>query len=215
MEQLPLDLIEPQAPSLDNFVVGENAELIAALWKTLQGKGPQFVFLWGPEGSGKSHLLRALTPTQRGVVPQYDVAQKLYTVDNVHSLTDDELESFFGLMNYVRSDPASRLVSAAAMPVSEMTGMRDDIKSRLAWGLTFAVQPLSSEDCQTEFMRLAADRGIEMTEDVADWVRVYCPRDIRSLKHFLDRLDRYALERKRRVTRRLLFELVQQNLEMG
>lgn len=71
-EQLLLNLVEPEAPTLDNFRVGSNAELLAALRDCKKGLGPQFIYIWGPPGSGRSHLLRAITPTQRMRVPEYD-----------------------------------------------------------------------------------------------------------------------------------------------
>ena len=61
--QLALDLVQPLRPSLDNFVVGRNAEAVAALRALVDGGGERFVLLWGAEGSGRSHLLRAVAAT--------------------------------------------------------------------------------------------------------------------------------------------------------
>ena len=69
-QQLALDLIEAEAPTLENFVVGDNAELIESLRRCRAGAGPQFVYIWGPPGSGRTHLLRSLTPSQRWRVPE-------------------------------------------------------------------------------------------------------------------------------------------------
>ena len=59
-QQLALDLIQPLRPSLDNFVVGRNAEVIAALRNLAAGGSERFVYLWGGEGSGRTHLLQAI-----------------------------------------------------------------------------------------------------------------------------------------------------------
>ena len=45
----------PLTPSLDNFVVGRNAEALAALRAVAAGQGEPFVYLWGEAGSGRSH----------------------------------------------------------------------------------------------------------------------------------------------------------------
>src|SRR5713101_3818245 len=57
MQQLLLELAPPPPPTLDNFSPGENGAALKALREALED-GERFVFLWGPGGSGKTHLLR-------------------------------------------------------------------------------------------------------------------------------------------------------------
>src|SRR3989304_920750 len=66
MKQLVLDIALPAAPTLDNFVPGRNAELVAALYALANGAGKErFIYLWGADGSGRSHLLRAVVDAAR------------------------------------------------------------------------------------------------------------------------------------------------------
>ena len=58
MQQLLLELAPPPPPTLDNFSPGKNGAALKALREALED-GERFVFLWGPGGSGKTHLLRA------------------------------------------------------------------------------------------------------------------------------------------------------------
>ena len=61
MKQLVLDIALPAAPTLDNFVTGRNAELVVALYALANGaSNERFIYLWGADGSGRSHLLRAV-----------------------------------------------------------------------------------------------------------------------------------------------------------
>jgi len=57
--QLLLDLKLEQLPTLDNFVAGDNTELIERLQGLADGRSFDAIYLWGPPGSGKSHLLAA------------------------------------------------------------------------------------------------------------------------------------------------------------
>jgi len=58
--QLLLDLALPAPPTLDNFEPGGNAEVLAALRAWLDATSPEScVYVWGPPGAGKTHLLRA------------------------------------------------------------------------------------------------------------------------------------------------------------
>ena len=60
MTQLLLDLQPSQPPSLDNFIAGENRELVARLRALAQPGCFDALYLWGPKGSGKTHLLAAV-----------------------------------------------------------------------------------------------------------------------------------------------------------
>lgn len=60
MKQLLLDIQPPAPPTLSNFIVGQNAEAIASIKALTEGKATSnFIYLWGPLGSGKSHLIAA------------------------------------------------------------------------------------------------------------------------------------------------------------
>ena len=58
MQQLALELGPPPPPTFDSFFPARNAAAFAALRAALEA-GEQYVYLWGPRGSGKTHLLRA------------------------------------------------------------------------------------------------------------------------------------------------------------
>src|SRR5690606_19553035 len=55
-QQLILDLLTAPAPTFENFVVGRNAEAMHALQHCEAGHA---IYLWGPPGVGRTHLLRA------------------------------------------------------------------------------------------------------------------------------------------------------------
>jgi len=64
MKQLLLKLDNERAQTLDSFVVGCHAEMIALLRRFAQRQpgsfGERTAYLWGGNGAGKTHLLRAL-----------------------------------------------------------------------------------------------------------------------------------------------------------
>lgn len=202
-EQLLLNLLEPEAPTLDNFRAGGNAELLSALRECRKRRGPQFIYIWGPSGSGRSHLLRAITPTQRMRVPEFDDHTLFYTVDNVEKLDDEDFERLFFLMNDVRAHPAARIVCAGTIRPAELN-IREDVKTRLMWGLTYRLQYLSADEAGVEFLRLARERGIEFDETQRRWIEARCPRDMRGLRKFLDAVDERAVREQRRITTALL-----------
>ena len=70
-QQMLLDLKPEQAPTLENFVVGTNGELLQRLRDLCDSHSFEALYLWGAAGSGKSHLLAA---TAAAAAPNRPVA---------------------------------------------------------------------------------------------------------------------------------------------
>ena len=58
MKQIPLAIGPEPSQTFENFLPGANAATLAHLLALAPGAPP--VYLWGPDGSGKTHLLHAL-----------------------------------------------------------------------------------------------------------------------------------------------------------
>ena len=58
LKQIPLAIGPEAARTFENFLPGPNAAALAHLQRLAPGAPP--VYLWGPPGSGKSHLLHAV-----------------------------------------------------------------------------------------------------------------------------------------------------------
>jgi DnaA family protein len=73
-QQMLLDLKPEQPPTLENFVIGANAELVERL-RGLGGTGNfEALYLWGDQGCGKSHLLAATAASAQGRRPVVHLA---------------------------------------------------------------------------------------------------------------------------------------------
>jgi len=204
--QLTLDLIRPLTPSLDNFVVGRNAEALAALRAVALGQGDGFVYLWGESGSGRSHLLTALAGTRSAsisaageAIPDFADPQGLYLVDDVDARDAPLQQRVFVLMNEVRAHPGAALVTTGRVAPAQLA-LRDDVRTRLAWGLVYQVHALSDEEKARALEEHARSRGLALSPDVIAYLLNHMPRDMRTLVAILDALDGYALAAKRAIT---------------
>jgi DnaA family protein len=193
--QLTLDLIRPLTPSFDNFVVGRNAEALAALRALARAQGEPFVYLWGEAGSGRSHLLAALASARPGLlaaegepVPAFGDATGLYLVDDVERRDDADQQRLFVLMNEIRAHPGAALVAAGNAPPTQLA-LRDDVRTRLAWGLVYQVHALSDDE-----------KGRALEAHASAYLLNHMPRDMRTLVAILDALDGYALAAGRAIT---------------
>lgn len=191
MKQLALGISPPPQPTLGNFVPGANAELLARLREFQSGRFPDFIlYLWGEAGSGKTHLLRACG----GPV----------VVDDVERLDEPSQIDLFNAINEARQSGGRVLVAGNAPPAQ--LPLREDLKSRLAWGLVYQVKPLTDEERSDFLRREAGRRGLHLGDDVIAYLLSRVRRDLPSLTSILDRLDRASLEQKRAITLPLVRE---------
>lgn len=205
-QQLALDLVQPLRPSLDNFVVGRNAEVIAAL-RTLAAGGPErFVYLWGGDGSGRTHLLQAVaaSASSRWIDGassplEFDPAVRLYLADDVDRYDPMRQQQLFVLQNEVRASRTSALVASGSAPPAQLV-LREDVRTRLAWGLVYQLHGLTDAEKEDALRAHAASRGIDLSAEVLGYLLTHMPRDLSTQVAILDALDAYALAAKRAIT---------------
>ena len=199
MKQLLLDIKPPAPPTLHNFVVGRNAETLASLQAVINGIAQsRFIYLWGEKGCGKSHLLSACK------------AMGMRVADDVHLLDNDAQIALFNEYNQLK-ESSSFLITAGLHAPTQM-GLRDDLATRLAWGLVYQLHPLNDDEKALALKQHAAERGIVLPSEVVDYCLRYLRRDLPTLMATLDALDEWSLVTKKPVTVPMLKKLLQLDL---
>ena len=193
--QLALPISPPPEPTLDNFVPGANVELLARLRALAAGERSESVlYLWGEPGSGRSHLLAA--SARSGVV----------IADDVERLDDAAQVALFNAVNAARESGGTVLAAGNAPPAQ--LPLREDLKSRLAWGLVYQVKPLSDAEKALTLHAEAQRRGLKLSDEVVWYLLTHVQRDLRTLTALLEHIDRASLEQRRAVTLPLVRELL-------
>lgn len=211
-QQLVFDLQRELVPSLENFVVGANQQLHSALRACARGACAESIYLWGPPGCGKTHLLRAfgaageaLYTDCRDAVPLAHGVMRL-AVDNIEEADAGRQQALFSAYNLTREAGGAFVASGSAPPAQLQ--LRDDLRSRLGWGLVFQMHPLSEDDQRAALHAHASSRGYSIRPEVVDFMLKRWPRDLKSLVKVLDALDRYSMEQKRAISLDLVRELL-------
>jgi DnaA-homolog protein len=222
MKQLLLDIKPPALPTLENFLPGRNIELLQMLEKIVSGQEQErFVYLWGGLGCGKSHLLHAVVDSyaQNNLKAAYfscrsqpefllDNDIDCVAIDDVSHLDASAQIRLFNLYNQLRDEGhAFFLVSGPA--ASAQLSMRQDLVTRLGWGLVYQVHELTEEEKVRAMKSHAATCGFDLSQEICHYLLRHGRRDLPSLMTTLDALDRYSLANKRRITIPLLRELLQ------
>ena len=224
MEQLVFELAPPEAPTLANFLPGRNSELVAALHGFATGRTADTGFLiWGAAGGGKSHLLSAAGALAReqGIATQIFAEPKmiddhgaaesvLVIVDRIDESDAAAAGRIFTLYNTLM-ERGRRLLTASRLPLASLP-LREDLRTRLGWGLVYEALPLADDEKPAALEAYARQRGFRLSADVIDYLLRHGRRDMPSLLATLAALDRASLATKRPVTVPLLKEWLQREL---
>jgi DnaA family protein len=224
MSQLLLDIVPDSQPTLENFVAGRNLELLSALRHALAGGSERCFYVWGETGSGKTHLLQACVrlalDAQRsaiyahGSVPQ---CAAVVAVDDVEQLVASAQDGdavqieLFNLYNQMRDSGGMLLLSGKQSPLH--LKLRDDLRTRLGWGLVYQLHVLSDEEKAQALVQHAHSRGFMMPPEVTQYLLRHGRRDLPSLMAVLDALDTHSLRLHRAPSVPLLKEVLQQELK--
>jgi DnaA family protein len=126
---------------------------------------------------------------------------RVLCVDDVDAVAGDLAweRALFRLFNEA-SDLLTRVVFSAAVPPRQARWSLEDWRSRAAACVVYHVRELD-EMGRVEALRLrAAQRGLELPYDTAEYLLKRVPRDLRSLLEILDELDEASLVTQRRLT---------------
>jgi DnaA family protein len=216
--QLPLALRWPRRQRFEHFHAGANAAALAAVQALARVQGAPWVYLNGPGGSGKSHLLMAAcqaanelgrsvqylplaTLSDKAVALRGVAGSALLALDDLGVIAGDrEAEhALFDLYNRAKAEGASLLFAAEASPAQLGLGL-PDLRSRLGACTQFPLRPLDDIERREVLKSQAALRGIELDDTVLDWLFARYARDLGALLDLLDKLDQASLAAQRRIT---------------
>jgi DnaA family protein len=216
--QLPLALRWPRRQRFEHFHAGTNAAALAAVEALAHQPGAPWVYLGGPTGSGKSHLLIAAcrAAAAAGRTVQYlplgrlgDHAAAIRGVAGSELLALDDLQAIagdrdaehalFDLYNRARAEGTALLFAANVAAVQLDLGL-PDLRSRLGACTHYTLKPLDDTERRHVLKSQAASRGIQLDDAVLDWLFSHYARDLGALLDLLDKLDQASLAAQRRIT---------------
>jgi DnaA regulatory inactivator Hda len=223
LAQLPLALTLADHASFATFVAGSNATALEHVRSLAHGRADS-VWLWGADGSGKTHLLQATCreATAAGRRAMYvalpadspEILSDLervdvLAVDDVHAVAGDLAweRALFVILNAFLSRSGALLLAATA-PASQCGFRLADLTSRGAGAVTYRLAQLDDAERAMALRIHAAARGLTLDAAAADFLLTRVARDMTALTSWLARLDRASLSAQRKLTIPFIRELM-------
>lgn len=178
-----------------------------------EGSYTEPLYLWGPAGCGKSLMLIVLSACLArahlidGKRPDWPDRPSPLLIDDADQLSSENQLVAFDRYN---RNKAEKLVWVATGPQapSGLTDLRDDLRTRLGWGLIYQIHPLNDDEKRHALLKRAEQLGFELDPTIADYLLTRYSRDLRQLLSVVEALDRFSLEQHRRVSLPLLKALL-------
>ena len=214
--QLGLPVQLRDEATLDNFCF---AARLLPLRQLLQAPGGELsLYVHGPSGSGRSHLLQAACQSRPSGASLYlPLAQlsamsptsvlegietlSLVCLDDLQAVAGDRdwEQALFVLVNRARETGCLLVVSADTAP-AQLGIQLPDLASRLAWSTVFQLRHASDEEKQEILQYRAARRGMQLEDDAARFILARAPRGMSDLMAVLETLDRDSIAMQRSLT---------------
>jgi DnaA family protein len=217
LKQIALGLSLPGPVTFEDFWAGPNRETLHHVERFARGGAMPVLYLWGPGGSGKTHLLHAVCNRaeagRAGYVPLMDVVGHgpdiLDGLDALECLCIDDVQRACGRADWERAlfntfnrfrERDRRLLLSATVPPAALPCVREDLASRLRSGLVCPLRTPPAEDLAnlTEF--LCERRGMPAGPEVIEFMLRRIPRDVAAIVAMVERLDSASLQAQRRLT---------------
>ena len=205
-QQLSLNLPYRTVYGRENFWVAPcNSEAVAWIDKYPDWPVPA-VFIYGPQGSGKTHLVHLFTDEvidakilTSDFRPPF---QKKIAVENVDKLASEE--ALLHLFNYIKELGGHLLLTARTMPRFSLP----DLQSRMALIPKIEIAMPDEEAIQMVAKKAFEDRHILVEENVLNYLSTHLTRSFPLVQYAIEKADQKSLSEGRKITIPILKQVI-------
>jgi len=203
-------------------------ELVITELRNIFIKNGSWIYISGNTGTGISHLLQAAfnMALQNNINSTYLNVNEI--LDSLTVLSSKDLSNYFDglechdfvciddidkisnnphleeqvfyLLERIKNNSKTNLLIGAHVNASQIKCNLKDLHSRLKWALGLNLKEIP-DDQNLNFLKFKTSRlGLEITDDVANYLLRRCGRGVLELSKVVDTIDSYSLKKGRAVT---------------
>ncbi len=210
--------------SFENFVVGpSNRFAYSAANAVVNNPGQVYnpLFIYGPAGVGKTHLLYAIANGIRKENPKANVVYikgdqftneliaaigsgknlefrnkyreaDLFLIDDIQFIAGKESTQEEFFHTFNKLyEEHKQIVMTSDRKPSDMLTLEDRLKTRFEWGLTADVQPPDYETRMAIIKNKAVSLGLELPDDVCNYIAVNVTTNVRQIEGTVKKIMAY------------------------
>lgn len=230
MQQLPLGVQLEVSSRFETFRAAGNLAAVEELCSIRRQPGQPPLWLCGPAGTGKTHLLQAAcvrlsergraaayVPLGRcaalgpGLLSGYEHLEAVFLDDLDTVAGDPAWESALFTLHNELQEHGGRMVATARLPPAKLPWGLPDLASRLAAASVHTLNPLPESEQAEALLSRAAARGLTIPPETLAYLMRHAPRDFGTLCRLLDEMDSASLATRRRLTVPLAREVLERD----
>ena len=225
-EQLVLDLPQREAMGRDAFLVTHSNHEAVNLIDACADWDSPIQWIYGPSGSGKSHLAAVMAQQVRALLLSSDsdmpidkladilsgnVTYDVVIIDPIDALTKADEETLFHMFNHSKNTGSKLLLLSEAAPAQIEVSL-PDLASRMKAVPAVALHAPDDNLLRGLMGKLFADRQVAVEARVVDYLLPRVQRDYAIIKQLVAEIDRTALAQQRRITVPLVAEILDRHI---
>ena len=227
--QVSLGLELSTRMTLNNFINTENKTIISNIYNLIDlhsnnasvtnQVGENTLYLYGPKGCGKTHLLHGIchlanqkqlssiyldakSITEENIIRLEDMQYlEVICIDNIEYISQKKQWeiAFFNLFNRAYTQGTNLIMTSSQKP-KQLNINLPDLLSRIQWVLAFKIHDLKDDDILKALKNKCKQQGLQISEETLKFMILRLTRNINDLTIAITRLTNLAITTKRRLT---------------
>ena len=218
-KQLYFEMPNKKALGIEDYIITESNNFAFDLIVKMAKGEISFGLISGPPYSGKTHLSKILIKNARNyktlyfdrdyqnILNRFEVSDILI-LENIDKVKDDKAEQdLFHIINFAKENN-KKLLMTSRKPISEIDLNLEDLESRLNSIIEAKIKEPDDQLMKLILIKIFNDKQLKIKPNVIDFLVSRLERSYKSINLFIEKIDKFSLEKGKKITIRLINDLL-------